>query len=48
MDSHSVDILEFDFILRELKSLCIGPEGEKLIDNQGFFTDNDTRLRTAE
>ena len=41
MDSRSVKILEFDFILGELKSLCIGPEGEALIESQDFLTERD-------
>ena len=37
MDSHSVELLEFDYIRRELQSLCIGQEGVKLIGKQDFL-----------
>ena len=51
MDSHSVEILEFDFIRRELKTFCIGPEGEKLADTQDFLDDRnilDTMLERVD
>ncbi len=39
MDTRSVGLLQFDFIIRELKSFCLGPEGEDRIDEQDFLTD---------
>ncbi|MBN1686167.1 MAG: endonuclease MutS2 [Spirochaetales bacterium] len=41
MDRRSVELLEFDFILSELKSLCTGPEGEKCVERQDFLTDRE-------
>ena len=42
MDSHSVELLEFSFVLNKLKALCIGPEGEHELDEQDFFTDRNS------
>ena len=39
MDKHSVELLEFEHVRRDVAGLCAGEEGARRIQEQDFLTD---------